>query len=1135
MEGFIILNLNASRIRIINRISNILLFLDSYAPFIVCIQEIHIVNALKVFSSKYEVFINIDENSNDGIGIVTLVKKGLHVSDSIIGLNGRIIGLKIQNIQVWNVYPPSGTENKKNREIFFRETLCTYMMNWKDHSRYIIESGDHNCTHRLLDSMNNSAQHLQPGLVKHMQIHGLSDDFLNVHGQDFVMYSRITNRSKTRIDYILSNSKLCSYFQYVNPDLGLDHSAVVARFDIPLSVVRDFVPRDRFFSGWVISKRLETDTEFLKISRGIFDLVKEESDLASADLDPSFFWLKAKSAIINLAKDRERELRTIDENKLDVLKGFYGSILIDIKNGVDCFQELHDVKKQLDLFYKEKSESFVEKMRCLQIDDMVYDIHKLQNQKKYENQRKISELKIGDQIFEGTENVVNGIKGKMSTELKAHGGIPFDTLPSAEELYFLNQLEKMILTEEEKEELLKPTCEEEISHILQFEVDPDSSPGEDGITYRFINTFWGFPAYRFLFLNYLNFTRDSGTFGLVENYGLMVVKNKKCQSNLYEKKRKLTKINKDSNLGNGKVWTNRLKKIIIPKVLPQNQFNCQGDINIIDEVREIRNVNLHLLNNGDGQINGTILSIDFKDAFRSMSLRWFNLVMKFLGFPQPFIDWFWTMYNDLSVVIFLNKYKSEKIKVERGFMEGHPPSMAAFVIGLIPLMIDLEGKLKGIKTSDGKTHRIKCFADDMKGFLSDTAEVEIMYNTVSKFEDVSGLEMHRDPTREKCQALPFGSHKNFQDWPTWVTVKSSIKVVGILFSNSESLEEINSAMVSKSFHDVLHKSYGIRGTIMQKVYFVNTFLFSKLWYVAQCIKIDEKVISKILAKAFNFIYAGENERPVRVLNFRNKSVGGLGLINPSLKAKALLIRSMIKDFKEKDGDLGEWWNSNDLYGHTQGFLEVASNDLLNATVKEIYNFLLAGLIYKNGSLVPSRNEKKEDSTKWSLVWKNLNILKGLSPEEKCFAWKLTQDMLPVGARIHRRNAERRCLAELPAGLCQVDQSLIHAFQMCQAVQETHNTVLRLLSNFLGRCVTSKQLISLFFNHRKKKKLICALWFAVKIMYKIFQDRNFNKSQILSSIIKEINWNLKLCRKIGSHSEMSQLKMLLNEEMVSGQS
>ena len=97
-----------------------------------------------------------------------------------------------------------------------------------------------------------------------------------------------------------------------------------------------------------------------------------------------------------------------------------------------------------------------------------------------------------------------------------------------------------------------------------------------------------------------------------------------------------------------------------------------------------------------------------------------------------------------------------------------------------------------------------------------------------------------------------------------------MKIVGVIFSNSDNLEKINSELVFKSFNDKLHASYGIRGTILQKVYFVNTYLFSKLWYVAQCFMIEKKIITNILKIALNFIYAGENERPVRVMNFRPK-------------------------------------------------------------------------------------------------------------------------------------------------------------------------------------------------------------------------------------------------------------------------
>ena len=56
------------------------------------------------------------------------------------------------------------------------------------------------------------------------------------------------------------------------------------------------------------------------------------------------------------------------------------------------------------------------------------------------------------------------------------------------------------------------------------------------------------------------------------------------------------------------------------------------------------------------------------------------------------------------------------------------------------------------------------------------------------------------------------------------------------------------------------------------------------------VKLDSKILNGILKKALNFVYAGENERPVNQLNFRNKAQGGLGLINPIVKARHFWLR-----------------------------------------------------------------------------------------------------------------------------------------------------------------------------------------------------------------------------------------------------
>ena len=161
--------------------------------------------------------------------------------------------------------------------------------------------------------------------------------------------------------------------------------------------------------------------------------------------------------------------------------------------------------------------------------------------------------------------------------------------------------------------------------------------------------------------------------------------------------------------------------------------------------------------------------------------------------------------------------------------------------------------------------------------------------------------------------------------------------------------------------------------LIKKVYFVNTYLFSKLWYISQCFKLDGKIIDKMLGKALEFIYAGENEKPIRPLNFRNKCLGGLGLIHPKIKAKAFLIKNMYFYFLQYHGNIADGWIANNLYGYSEDFVRVYNEGLVMAPVKEIYNFLLQDMVSCNGSLIPSRREKRSQNVKWSVVFKNLSL------------------------------------------------------------------------------------------------------------------------------------------------------------------
>ena len=65
---------------------------------IISIQEIDINGAITIFSSKYHVFVNPGDNSSDGIGIVTLVRKKFIVKDFVVGGQGQILGVRLGDL-----------------------------------------------------------------------------------------------------------------------------------------------------------------------------------------------------------------------------------------------------------------------------------------------------------------------------------------------------------------------------------------------------------------------------------------------------------------------------------------------------------------------------------------------------------------------------------------------------------------------------------------------------------------------------------------------------------------------------------------------------------------------------------------------------------------------------------------------------------------------------------------------------------------------------------------------------------------------------------------------------------------------------------------------------------------------------
>ena len=1094
MDRVNFLNFNAYRSVDIQRMNRFLDIIKRFNASIITIQEIHIGNALKVFQNEFRVFVNVEQVSKDLIGLCTLVKNDIQVKDVILGGNGRVIGVLLDNLKVFNVYPKSGTQNRSLRETFFRQELPHLLKFWDNDQMDLILCGDFNCIHRKQDSINNPDAHFQPALVKFMKIYGLSDDFLSVNGEVKDVYSRVTLRSKTRIDMILSNSNKCSKFEYISFPF-LDHKMILAEYSILLSSRFRKVPKDRFISGWVIGRELEHDDVFIDVVHEVLKQIELEVGL-SPDFSPSYVWFKFKETLTVWAKSRSKYLKKMESYEYQRLLQFYDMAIEDLSKGVNCREEIQLIIRDLNQFYNKKVKQRIEDAKYLEIKDNVYDLLKKQKEKKFQNSGSLDKIKIDDMTYEGNTEIVDAIELKMRKELSAF-------VPSKngvdKEKYFLDFLPKLDLLPSEVVELEKVISEDEVENILESKkIDLDSSPGYDGITYRFLKLFWNHSFFRKIFLGFLNEIKDTGDFGPIENWGVMVLKNKKTSSIEYSKKRKLTKCNKDVNLL-GKIWTNRCKLFILDKVVPKSQYVCRSDQTIADELRILRDINLYLLN---GNESGSILSVDYADAFRSVSLSFFAKVMDVIGFPKSFSSWFWHMVQNIGIVISVNRCKSSVIWNRRGFMEGFPPSMACWVLSSIAIILALQSKLQGIQLPDGRVFKDSNFADDGKLFLKFPQEVHTVDKLVSEFEEVSGVKLHRNKMVRKCNVLSFGKHQDYDKWPDWVNKVNSLKVIGGTFVNQGSLEKTNSEIVKNKVIGKINENWGIGGTLFQKAFFCNTFCFSKLNYLGQAFKLEKKALDAIRTRALAFIYAGYNERPVQVLNFRKQENGGLSLHHPGLKAESLLLKSMHRECVERDIGVFGGKLSSSVYGYEDLYVEVRAADV-GTSSKEIYKFLLRKLVRVNSSLVPTRIERKIQGVRWSRSFSNARNIR-VSPVEREFIFLLSQDLLPVNGRLHRRNSDHRCLREMEDGSkCEDIQTRIHYFITCPVIAKTFVFIKNILKDFIGKNLNPMQILHVSFSVLNKKLTAAAIWFVVKVLFKMFKDKAIDHRTILNEIVVEM--------------------------------
>ena len=134
--------------------------------------------------------------------------------------------------------------------------------------------------------------------------------------------------------------------------------------------------------------------------------------------------------------------------------------------------------------------------------------------------------------------------------------------------------------------------------------------------------------------------------------------------------------------------------------------------------------------------------VDFRKAFDTIEWNYLEKALMLFNFGPNFLQWFRTIYSNISSCVLNNGQASHFFSLTRGVRQSCPLSGLLFVIGLDLLARATKNHnlIKGITLGN---HEIKTamYADDITVFHSDTESISRLLKLLSQFKIVSGLEL----------------------------------------------------------------------------------------------------------------------------------------------------------------------------------------------------------------------------------------------------------------------------------------------------------------------------------------------------------------------------------------------------------
>lgn len=791
-------------------------------------------------------------------------------------VEGRLVYVDIDkgfNFRLINIYAPNDLFNRKQ---FFKELIQVFNTN-----RNIILGGDFNCvTNIALDRIGGNPQKTNDGskeLNDSIQTRNLVDVFRCLH-PNTILTTWKGPETASRLDRFYFRHDQLNLIRSINQFISFsDHELVV----IDVKEIEQGYEKGR--GAWKFPTYLVEDLDYsYELCFRLAGFINRHDKNVTHE-----WWDSLKTLAKEITSKWCQSKKKIEDIR-------YGQLCAEYREHEKAknINEMTRVKNIIDINEKRKTKGAQIRTKAQILDSNEnpsdYFIHK----EIYRGKQKIIE-----------EVEVNGIMHRKQNEIVDAFKDFYSNLYTAERVQdvpdtYFHGLPRL---EQANTDQGKSISLEEIRKALN-QMENNKSPGPDGLSKEFYVKYFDLLAPLLVNLYENIFHRGQLTESMKLSYITLICKNEE-NPHLCKNYRPISLLNIDYKIIT-KVLSNRLRPCL-PTLIHPDQSCSVKDRSIQDNCHYLRDI-IDFIN--DENDVGVLLSLDQEKAFDRVDHTYLMSVLRYYRFSNNFLKWIKLLYHDISSSVLVNGNISKPFKLTRSVRQGCPLSPLLYILSLEPVLhrIRQDPTVYGCPIPGNRNNppKLTAFADDCK-FVVKTDDSA--YSIIKHYEDYSKFSGSK-LNKGKTEAMFLGRWRKRQNTLQNIKVVTKMSVFGITFgidTEKENWDQVLNKIKQKLFLFSKRKlSY------FGKAKLINTFILSKVWYLATIYPPNKDTLKAIEVLIFQFVWDNKHNKVNRATMYLPVKDGGIGLVYVHYKYLSLFLSQIMKVFLNNNTP---WVNFGHMY------------------------------------------------------------------------------------------------------------------------------------------------------------------------------------------------------------------------------